>query len=142
MSKKFNNNILLYTLVILVLIFAVVKLYRWKFTESTLNTKLVEIDTSKVTKLLLYPTSENRSEIKFYKEEKTWKVTKGKIIADLEPNTMQNLINMLLEIKVLRLATHEKTKWAEYNLTDTTATRIKVYQSNKKVLDLYIGKFT
>ena len=65
MSKKFDNKILLYILGALIIVFGVVKLYQKKYTENTLNPKIVDIDTAKVTKLLLYPISEKRFEFKF-----------------------------------------------------------------------------
>ncbi len=142
MSKKFNNNILLYVLAALLVTFAVVKLYQHKFTDNTLKVSLVDIDSLKVTKVLLYPASEGRNEIKFFKDGKDWKISKGKITTDPEANSVQGLLTMLLEIKTQRLASREKSKWSEYNLTDTTATRVKVYEGDKLSLDLLIGKFS
>jgi hypothetical protein len=49
---------------------------------------------------------------------------------------------MLLEIKVQRLAARGKSKMAELQLNDTSATRVKVYQGDKLALDLMIGKFS
>jgi hypothetical protein len=142
MSKKFDNKILLYILGALIIVFGAVKLYQKKYTENTLNPKIVDIDTAKVTKLLLYPTSEKRAEIKFYKEGKEWEISKDKLIAEPEGNVVQNLLGMLLEIKVQRLAARGKSKMAELLLNDTSATRVKVYQGDKLALDLLIGKFS
>lgn len=142
MSNKFDNNILLYIFIALIIVFAGVKLYQTKFTENTLNVKLVDIDTAKVTKLSIYPLCEGRNEIKFYKEGKDWKINKGKIIADPEANALQSLLTMLIDIKTQRLASRDKSKWVEFNLTDTAATRAKVYEGNKTTLDILIGKFT
>jgi hypothetical protein len=141
MSKKFDNKILLYVFLALIIIFAGVKLYNRKFTDSTLNTKIVDIDTTRVTKLLLYPLSEKKNEIKFYKEGKDWKLSKGKLIVEPESNAIKNFFAMLLDIKVQRLASKDKTKWSEYNLTDSMATQVKVYEGEKLALNLYIGKF-
>jgi len=142
MSKKFNNKILVYILMIVAGIYVLVKLYQYKFTDNTLVVNIVNIDTSKVTKLLLYPVSEKRNEIKFFKDGKDWKVNKGKITTEPEANTVQNLLAMLVETKTQRLASREKSKWGEYNLTDTTATQVKVYEGSKLSLDLLIGKFS
>ena len=84
MSKKFDNKILLYILGGLIAVFGIVRLYQKKYTENTLNPKIVDIDSSKVTKLLLYPTSEKRAEIKFYKVGKEWKVAKDNLISEPE----------------------------------------------------------
>jgi hypothetical protein len=142
MSKKFNNKILVYILMIVAGMYVLVKLYQYKFTDNTLVVNIVNIDTSKVTKLLLYPVSEGRNEIKFFKDGKDWKVNKGKITTEPEANTVQSLLAMLVETKTQRLASREKSKWGEYNLTDTTATRVKVYEGSKLSLDLLIGKFS
>lgn len=123
-------------------LYVLVKLYQYKFTDNTLVVNIVNIDTSKVTKLLLYPVSEKRNEIKFFKEGKDWKINKGKITAEPEANTVQSLLAMLVETKTQRLASRETSKWGEYNLTDTTATRVKVYEGSKLSLDLLIGKFS
>jgi hypothetical protein len=142
MSKKINNKILVYILVIVTGIYALVKFYQHKFTDNTLMVNLVNIDTSKVTKILLYPLSEGRNEIKFFKDGKEWKINKGKITADPETNSIQGLLTVLLEAKTQRLASRDKSKWSEYNLTDTTATQVKVYEGDKLTLDMLVGKFS
>jgi hypothetical protein len=141
MSKKFNNKILLSILAGLVVLFVIVKWYQNPRTESTLNADLVDIDTAKVSKILIYPTSENRQEIKFYKEGKDWKVNKGKLTTDPEQNAVKGLLSTFLEIKVKSLASKDKKKWDEYKVSDTTATRVKVYEGSDLVLDIMIGKF-
>ena len=142
MAKKFNNMKLLYVFAALLIVFGIVEWYQKKHTESTLNTNIVQIDTAKVTKVLLYPTSEKSVEIEFRKDGKSWKVIKGKIIAEPAQNMPQALLMMLMEIKIQRLASKDKAKWSEFQVTDTTATKVKVYEGNKLALDLLIGKFT
>lgn len=142
MAKKFNNAKLLYVFAALLVVFGIVEWYQKKHTESTLNTKIVDIDTSKVTKILLYPNSEKSSEIIFLKEGKNWNVSKGKISAEPVQNMPQSLLNILTELKTQRLASKDKSKWAEYRVNDTTATKVKVYEGSKLALDLLIGKFT
>lgn len=142
MSKKINNKLLLYIFAALILIFIFAKWYQKYHTESTLNVELVKIDTAKVSKILLYPLSENHDEVSFIKEGKSWKLQKGKVTAEPEQNAVQNLLNVLSEIKTKRLASRDKKKWSEYQVTDSAATRVKVYEGNEKVVDLYVGKFT
>jgi hypothetical protein len=142
MSKKFDNKTLIIVFVILVAIFVYVKFYHSVKTESTLKTELVKLDTFKITKILLYPTAENREEIQFLKEGNRWKVSKGKIVAEPQNNAVSSLLAQLLEIKPQSLASRAKDKWAEFRVNDSTATKIKVFEGKKLKLDLYIGKFT
>jgi len=141
MSKKFNNKTLLYILLGCAIAYFAIKLYQHKFIDNTLNINLVNIDTSKVTKILLYPVSEGRNEIKFFKDGKDWKVSKGKIVTEPEANSVQTLLAMLREIKTQRLASRQKSQWPEYNVTDT-ANRVEVFEGNKKTMDLLVGKFS
>lgn len=137
-----NNKTLLIIVIVLLVIFAVVKFYTSVKSESTMNTNLVDIDTAKITEIRIYPTSENRNEIRLFKEGKTWKVSKDKITAAAEPNAAPGLISLLMEIKPQRLATRDKSKWNEFHVSDTMATRVKVYEGKDNTLDLMIGKFT
>lgn len=144
-SKLYNQGVIIGILVGLIIFYLEIESFKLLISireESTLKTELVDIDTSKVTKIILYPTSEGRAEIKFYKEGKDWKISKGKVTAEPEANAVKSLLAMLQEIKTQRLASREKSKWAEYNLTDTAATRVKVYEGDKTSLDIFIGKFT
>ncbi|NOU19490.1 MAG: DUF4340 domain-containing protein [Bacteroidales bacterium] len=142
MSKKFNNKYLLIAFAALILLFVFVKFYRSVKTESTLKTDIVKIDTVKISKILLYPLSEKGMEIVFSKEGKEWKASNGKITTETQKNTLGNLLYQLIDIKPKRLASRSKDKWAEYQVTDTSAIRVKVFEGEKEVLNLYIGKFT
>ncbi|MCX7987186.1 MAG: DUF4340 domain-containing protein [Bacteroidales bacterium] len=142
MAKSINNKTLLYILGALVLLFIGVKWYQKARVEKTLRTELIDVDTSKVSEILLYPACEKGAEIKFYREGNEWKVKKGQISAETESNTVKNLLSTLLELKVKSLASKDKKKWVDYQVTDSLATRVKVRQGKKVVADLYLGKFS
>ena len=142
MSKKFNNKYLIIIFGVLILLFIFVKFYRSVKTERTLKTDIVEVDTAKVDKILLYPSSEKGQELTFIREGNSWTVSNGKIKTETEKNDVTNLLSQLLQIKSKRLVSRSKDKWEEYQLTDTSATRIKVFEGGKEKTDLLIGKFT
>jgi hypothetical protein len=142
MSKKINNKILLIAVGVLVILYAGVKMYSKFVTDKTISSQIIEVDTTKVTKIQIYPTSEQRAEITFVKSGSSWTVSKDKITAQAEPNGIKQLLSQIMEIKSQRLAAKSKDKWAEFNVTDTAATRFKVYEGSDLVADVYIGKFT
>ncbi len=142
MAKSFDNKKLLYLLGALIILFLGIKWYQKNITEKTLSTELFKIDTSKVTELYLYPVCEKNQEILFYKEGKEWKVKKDKIIAETDNQTIKNLLSTLKDIKVKSLVTKDKNKWSDYQVTDSTATRVKIVQGKKIVADVYIGRFS
>ena len=142
MSKKFNNKYLLIAFAALVALFVFVKFYRSVMTERTLKTDIINIDTAKVTRILLYPQAEKGKELVFLKKGTSWSISDGKLETETGKGMVKNILNQLLDIKAKRLVARSKDKWAEYQLTDTSATRIKVFEGDKESLNIYIGKFT
>ncbi len=141
MAKKNSTKTLGIVLVVLLGIFFLVQL-RTKKKESTLNRDLVRVDTAKVTAVYLYPQAEKGKELVFRKTDKGWKISDGKTEAPVETGTMKNLLSSVMQIRPKQLVARGKDKWKEYSVTDSAATRLKVMEGNKQVLDLYIGKFT
>lgn len=142
MSKKTNNRLLIIILLALIGLFVFVKFFRSSWTERTMKTDIVEIDTAKISSIVIYPNSQKGTEVKFYKENNNWKVSDTKIVADADVDAVKGLINTFTEMKVLRLVTKSKDKWEEYQVTDSAATRVKVLVGKKVKADFYIGKFT
>jgi hypothetical protein len=103
---------------------------------------LVDIDTSKVTEILIYPKSQNHKEVKLYKEKDGWRVTlpsgsNAKVVNE----RISNLFAQLHAIKPKRLAARDESKWKELQV-DSTGSRVKVFQGSNLTLDLIVGRFS
>ena len=143
MSKKINNKTLLIILILLVGLFLVLRMIRNNRIERSFKTDLVDIDTSRITAILLYPRVEDHAEIRFTRSGNGWSVSKGDITAEAGSNSIQGLLSQLLQIKPISLAARNSEKWEEYQLTDSLATRLKVIESKgKETLDLMVGRFS
>jgi hypothetical protein len=110
--------------------------------ERTFREVLVDIDTSKVTEILIYPKSQNHKEVKLYKEKDEWRVTlpsggSAKVLND----RISNLFAQLIAIKPKRLAARDESKWNELQV-DSTGSRVKVFEGSKQTLDLVVGRFS
>lgn len=142
MSKKFDNRILLIVFIVLAGILVVSKFIRSKRADRTFKAELVLVDTSRVTKIRLYPRSENKEEILFIRSGNEWSVKKGDIISDAGKESVENLLSEIIRIKPQRLAANSKEKWKDFHVTDSLATRIKIEEDGKETLDLMIGRFS
>jgi hypothetical protein len=138
---KNNNKTLIIILVVLLGVFALVQLNTRK-KESTLKRDLVDIDTAKVTAIYLYPQSEKGKELVFVRSDKGWRIKEDGKEAPVETATVRNLLATTLRIKPQQLVAVGKDAWSEYHVDDSLATRLKIMEDNKTVLDLYIGKFS
>jgi hypothetical protein len=143
MSNRFNNKRLLYLLTGLIVILAITVLIKIPKEKATLKSKIVSLDTSLVSRIILYPKISNGKAVEFSKIKGKWIVKQDNIISTIQAGAVQNLFNEVLNLKPQGLASKDKSKWKEFDLTDSLATRIKFLDKKEKNLaDLMIGKFT
>lgn len=141
MSSKFSNKTLAAVFGILVLVVLFIFVFDTGKNERTFRDELVDIDTSAVTEIKIYPKSENGSEIRLFIDDDKWNVTLpgGKTVSAPE-SKIKNLFSQLLSIKPKRLAARGEKKWSEYEV-DSSGTVVQVFEGGSKALDLVIGRF-
>ncbi len=139
MASKFNNKTLLIVLAALAVIYVVSTFLRKQSrTKTTLKTDIVNVDTAAVTQFTIH----KENPITFSRAGNNWQVSSGGVTDDANTNLVQNVLSTLMSIKAERLVAKSSDKWAEYNLSDSTATRVTVTEGDKgQSLDLYIGRF-
>ncbi|OGU55207.1 MAG: hypothetical protein A2V66_00655 [Ignavibacteria bacterium RBG_13_36_8] len=142
MFSKITNKNLLIVFSVLVVLLLVIILWDGGKGERTFRETLVDIDTSSVTEILLYPKSQNHNEMKLFLQDEQWKV----ILADgkearVPKSKITNLFAQLSAIIPKRLAARDQSKWGEFQV-DSTGTRIKILEDGDVTLDLILGKFS
>ncbi len=140
MSKLMNTKTLLILLVVLVVIYFLSTLGGDK--ERTFKSEIVTFDTANVTKIVITPKAGTGEDVIFTKTGKEWKLESGGKSYQPDKNSTQRIFNELLKMRAERVAATDDSKWKELEVTDSTGTRIKVYDGNDAVADLYIGKFS
>lgn len=142
MSSKVSNTALLVVLVVLLGAIAGVKLIDSKKGERNFRSELVEdLDTSKITSILIYPKSTGK-EVKLFKESDQWKVkvteTKSQVVAK---ERISGLFTQLLGLTPKRLAGKTEARWKDFEV-DSSGSHVIVKAGDKKVLDIILGKFS
>jgi hypothetical protein len=142
MFRKINNKILLLIFTALLLLVVLLILFEGGKNERTFRDVLVNIDTSAVTEILIYPKSQNHQEVKLFKDKNEWRVAlpSGKN-AKVTGQRISSLFTQLLSIKPKRLVARDESKWNELQV-DSTGSGVKVYQGSKLSLDLVVGRFS
>jgi hypothetical protein len=142
MFQKVSNKILGIIFGILLIAGIFLFLFDKGKNERTFRDVLVDIDTSAVTEILIYPKSQNHKEVKLFKDKDGWRVTLlsgGN--AKVDAQRITSLFAQLLAIKPKRLAARDESKWNELQV-DSIGSRVKVFQDSKLKLDLVIGRFS
>jgi hypothetical protein len=136
--KKLNNKILIIILVVLVGIFALVRVFRTPAKQSNLKKELVSVDTAAVTQIKLIPKVDG-TEITFKREGANWTVTKFGKEYTLDLGAVNGLLGQLLSIEPKKMVSRKKEKWDEYQVGDST-TRVQALAGDDVVADLVIGR--
>jgi hypothetical protein len=143
MSNRFDNKRLIFILGGLLVILLVTVIVKIPKEKSTLKERLVDIDTSSVYRIMLIPKVTEGKPFEFVKENEKWTVRQGNITSTPMKGSVTNVFEEILAIKPQSLAAVGKSKWQEYELTDSLATRVKfLNKKGKNVADLMIGRFT
>jgi hypothetical protein len=143
MSKRFDNKKLLYVLGVLAAILLVTFLVKIPGEKATIKEKLLDIDTSRVEKIIVIPRLKDGDPFEFTRNGDKWTVTQGNITAAQERGAAENMLAELAGIRPTSLEAVDKSAWKDFNLTDSLAIRVKALGKNGKLLaDLMIGRFT
>lgn len=142
MYKKFNSKKLLVLLVVLVAIVFAVVIYDAKKGDRSFRAEMIDADTARITKIMLFPKSEEGQVVELLRQKDDgWKVRSGKNLYNTDAMMINSMLGTLGEMKTLRVAGNDKSVWKEFDVTDSAAVRVKVYTGRKEKSDLYIGRF-
>jgi len=141
MAKKFNNKTLIIVLVVLVGLFLVSRAFRQKRSSGTLKTELVQIDTSRVNTILLYPGAEQGEEITFTRTGTDWTVQKEDLVVPADNYGIKSMLTELNNLAPERLVANNSNKWGDFGVTDSLGTRVIMKEGKKTVADVMIGRF-
>jgi len=143
MSNRFNNRRLLYLLAGLVSLLALTVIIKIPKEKATLKSKIVDPDTSAVCRIILDPKISKGKSIEFNRNNGKWTVHQDSIISATQAGAVKNMLSEVLNIKPQSLAAVSKSKWEEFELTDSLATRVRFFDKKGKILvDILVGKFT
>lgn len=143
MSNRFDNKRLLYILAGLIVIMVLTFLIKIPKERATLKERIVELDSTDVSKIILYSKSSAGNPVEFIRNNGKWKVLQGKISSVSKKNEVENIIMEIMSIKPQNLVSKSKTKWADFEVTDSTGTRIMfLNKKGKTIADLIVGRFS
>lgn len=137
--KKIDPWKLAVILLSLVLVFIAVRKFRSPRLESNLPAVLVELDTAKITEIVITPAKDRRQPVRLTRSG-GWKLMKDGQVLRLEQGSAANLLRVLTALKPERMASKRKEKWDEFQVGDSTGTRVEVMEGTSVEADVIIGR--
>ena len=139
--SKINNKVLIVVLLVLVGAYLGNKYLGGKG-ERNFKNVLVSLDTTTVDKIVLTRTPSKGGEIFINK------IVPGKFTVqkeDLEDEgdigMIRSMLSAHVEMKPERLVSNSPAKWEEYEVSDTTGVKVKMYSGDKVLSEIIVGKF-
>ncbi len=137
--KKTDPWKLAVILLSLVLVFIAVRKFRSPGREGNLPVKLAEIDTAEVTGIIITPAKSRMEPVRLTKSN-GWKLMRGEQTLRLEQGAGVNILRVLTSLKPERMVTKRREKWNEFNVGDSTGTRVQVMSGTSVIADLVFGR--
>jgi Domain of unknown function (DUF4340) len=139
-NKLSTKSLIIIFAVLLVLVVAFVFLQP-HHGESTFKSQLVDLDTSQVTSISIYPIATKHKEVNLYKSGNQWYVKlKDNRTAMIPQEKIKSMYSQLTNMRTVGVAAQGESHWNEFKV-DSNATQVKVYDGNKIAANLFLGKF-
>lgn len=141
MKKKIKNTRLF--IVFMVLLVLVVVLFSRKegYRERSFDRQLIQVETENISKIRLYPKVMNGESFDIENENAGWKLVKNKQSFKANNSQIEGMLSTLKNLEAKSIVANSKERWEHYEVSDSLASRVQLFDDNKVVADLYIGKF-
>lgn len=137
----YNNKLLSAIFIGLFTLYAVTKMVKSNRGNRTFKNQLTLVDTALVQSVVLHPQIEQHQEIRFNRSTQGWVMQRGNLQALAQRGKLINLLKAFRDIKPQRLVAKSQSKWGEYQLTDSLATKVTLLGTNgRQLTSLLIGK--
>jgi hypothetical protein len=140
LNKFLNTKTLVILLVIVLGIYFLAGMF--ENDDRTFKSELVSVDTAKITKIIITPKIGGGDEITFTKTGSEWDLKSAGKSYKSSKSSINNILAKLSMLRPERVAATENTKWKEFEVTDSTSTRVTLYSGDKVASEIYVGKFS
>lgn len=142
MYRKINIKVLSVLFAVLLAVVVLIEFADLKKGARTFKADLVEVETENVTSIELYPKISGHELIRLFRENEEWKVeTEGKTY-NADQAVPGDLIAELNGLKTQSVVATSDDRWDQFEVTDSLGTRVKLFNQDKLLADVIIGKFT
>jgi hypothetical protein len=106
--------------------------------ERTFLESLVKTDSDKIDKIHLFP--KHGKEMELNKNGSTWTISHNGVGYPADNAVIKDLINSLNPLKTESVVSSNPIRYKDFELEDSTSTRVKLMQGSELIADLLIGK--
>ena len=142
MYRKVNIKILAAIFAVLLVAVVLIEIADSKKGNRTFKADLVEVNADNVTSIELYPKVTAGEKIRLYKENDMWKVESEGQSYSADQSVAGSMISELNQMEPQSVVATDKDRWPQFEVTDSLGTRVKLFNGDKLLADVIIGKFS
>ena len=142
MYRKLNRKILAAIFVVLLAIVVLVELADFRKGGRTFREDLVEVETDRVTSMEIFPKVIGGEVIRLTRQDEMWFVESGDKRYNADNSLVASMINELNRARPESVVATDKSRWQQYEVTDSLGTQVKLYSGTELLAGLVIGKFS
>ncbi len=140
-SFVMNNRILLLAFLLLLSVYFIVQTCGGK-RRGSFDANLIELDTSRISSIMIQPREPESPEILLKREETGWIVSNSALNTRATPASVTGLLTSIQLIRTQRVAAKSPDKWRDFEVEDGMGTRIRVFEGDQKKADFMVGRFS
>jgi hypothetical protein len=76
------------------------------------------------------------------KLEDAWKVTTGSKVFEASGSSVNNLLSTIAGLQATQMVSNKRNDWGEYSVDDTTGIKVELFENEKLLSSLVIGRMT
>lgn len=141
MFKKFNTKTLSAAFIILLVLVVLSLLLDKSNRSSGFKADLVDIDSAKISSILIDPPGDKEN-VELKRSGSSWTVKINEKWYNANSFQIENILKEFMKLRANRVAARDEERWAEFHVNDSLGTRVQVFQGEKIVSDIYLGRFS
>ncbi|MCF8361096.1 MAG: DUF4340 domain-containing protein [Prolixibacteraceae bacterium] len=141
MRNKINNTTLLIVFVALLVLTVILFSGNNGHRERSFDKDIVAFSTEDISVVKLYPKSMNGESFNIVKKGEQWVINSGDKQYKANSDMVNSMLTTLETLDVQSLVANNEGRWVKYEVTDSLASRVQLFDGDDMVADLYIGKF-
>ena len=142
MYRKITIKSLVILFSVLLVLTVIVRLIDWKKGEKSFEGNIVEYQTELIDRVLVFPKVLSGKQVELKKENNKWQVIEDGKIFSADQSLVQSVVDRLNKMSPDAIATSKKERWTNFELEDSQATRIQLFQGTTMQTEIFLGKYS
>lgn len=142
MYRKTSIKVLTTIFSVLLAVVVLVGIIDSRKSGRTFRSELVNVNKGDVTAIEVFPRAANGERILLVKEDSLWKVEANGKKFPADQVLAGSMVDELNGLKPERVAATGKSRWNQYEVSDSLATKVRLLKGKEVLTELFLGKFT